>query len=63
MTKTPKPWPEFTEPPIEQLAEWLRVCTAAERERFVAAARASATEAQECFYKHQMPSRRGRHER
>lgn len=46
--ETPKPWPPDTEPPLEQLAEWLRVCTPAERLDYVEAARHAFRAAGRC---------------
>lgn len=47
--QTPRPWPTLTIPPVDQLAEWLRVCTVGEREGYVRAAQADALVATDCF--------------
>jgi hypothetical protein len=46
---TPTLWPEATQPTAEQLAEWLKICTDAERVWFVEKYQQFADEASRCW--------------
>lgn len=47
--RTPRPWADNVQPTPEQMAEWLRVCTAAEREDFVRSAFVAFDAQQACW--------------